>query len=478
MGMTLGTKLVNTFGQVILAWLLLPEHFGLVGLAYTVTALTNLVSQMGVREVLIRRHRRFHLWANPAFWMTLTFGVLASIAILIAAPVAMWLYGEPKLLGLLLVLACAAPIMSLQLVPLAKIQHQLRFKFLAGTGLLQAFANMLLSIIFAYYGFGAYSFVLPVPIVGLAYTLLLWAATRPPVSRHPQFRRWRHLLADTSVITLTGIFSRLISFGDYIVLGIMFTDQVVGLYYFAFRLSLQTITMFTLSLTNVLFPALSKLQDSLQRQTQAYLRACRLLAVVVIPLCLLQAALAEPGVRAVFSDKWYPAIPVLQVLSCGMLLQAVSMSSLSLLQAQGRFTTSLKLTIASAALFLPLAPIGAWWWQGVGVATTLAIHYAIIGPISIYVAIRSGGGRWTDVWKIFAAPIGAAVLANGLAIYAAAQIPDIPSRDWVRIAVTLAVCLLVYIPAIRWIAPDLMTEFVQRIKSAIPTKAASSRHPG
>src|SRR3954470_6728441 len=85
---TLGSKLVNMVGQVLLARLLLPEAWGLVGEAYSVTAFAILIQQAGLREILIQRQAHFGRWANPAFWMSLTLGCLGALAMVILAPIA------------------------------------------------------------------------------------------------------------------------------------------------------------------------------------------------------------------------------------------------------------------------------------------------------------------------------------------------------------------------------------------------------
>src|SRR5256885_5179199 len=99
---TVGSKLVTMIGQVVLARLLLPDDFGLVGLAYTVTGFAVLIQQAGLREILINRHVHFNRWANPAFWMSLTLGCLGAALMVILAPVAAWMYDDWRLFYLVL----------------------------------------------------------------------------------------------------------------------------------------------------------------------------------------------------------------------------------------------------------------------------------------------------------------------------------------------------------------------------------------
>ena len=107
---TLLIKSVNMLGNLVLAWLLAPDIFGVVGMAYTVTTFVDLIQQAGVNQVLIHRHTSYRTWLNPAFWMSMATGLLASVVVLVGAPLAATVYGEPKLIGLLSVLALAPPI--------------------------------------------------------------------------------------------------------------------------------------------------------------------------------------------------------------------------------------------------------------------------------------------------------------------------------------------------------------------------------
>src|SRR5262249_48975745 len=90
---SLAGKAIAAVGQVILAWYLRPEEFGIVGLAYTVSVFVGLLQQSGLREILIRRSRTFDKWANIAFWMSLATGFGAALLMYFVAPLAATLYG-------------------------------------------------------------------------------------------------------------------------------------------------------------------------------------------------------------------------------------------------------------------------------------------------------------------------------------------------------------------------------------------------
>ncbi|HEX7008646.1 MAG TPA: oligosaccharide flippase family protein, partial [Phycisphaeraceae bacterium] len=118
----MSTRVLNLLGQIALAWLLLPEDFGLISLAYTVTAFASVFQQLGLHFVLIQRQAHFRRWGNAGFWMSLTAGLASSVLILVAAPFAVWSYGNPQLWGLLLLLAMGPIIEGFGLVPSAWAQ--------------------------------------------------------------------------------------------------------------------------------------------------------------------------------------------------------------------------------------------------------------------------------------------------------------------------------------------------------------------
>ncbi|HEV8292754.1 MAG TPA: lipopolysaccharide biosynthesis protein, partial [Tepidisphaeraceae bacterium] len=435
---TLGSKLVNMVGQVILARLLLPEAWGLVGEAYAITAFAILIQQAGLREILIQRQDHFRRWANPAFWMSLTLGCMGALVMVILAPVAAWMYEDSRLLGLVLLLALSTPFSGLDIVPDARLTTELRFRYLAWVKWLTAVGTMGLSIVFAKCkpGWGAYAFVLPLPIITLLRLALLWSAARPPIRLHLHFRRWKYLMNDSVTLFLANFCNTITWNGDYIILGIMHDAKTVGIYFFAFNLATQTMQVFTQNLIGVLFPALSKLQDNIAHQTRAFLRATELLAIIGVPLCLLQAALAGPAINILFNSWWQPMIRVLQLLSIGMAVRLVASPGGALIQAQGRFKTYLITNAINVVVFLMMVYAGSWLGKqeihhylasgnvaaasllpaARNVAAAVMGYFALIGPIFLYVAIRPGGGKWRDVWHVYFAPTVASLIAIGVAI--------------------------------------------------------------
>src|SRR5688500_3516230 len=412
---TVAGKFASLAGNFALAWLLMPRHFGLIQLAFTVSAIANIFQAGGQREILIRRQARFDRWSEPAFWLSLASGLLSSAIMIAAAPIAARFYEEPAVVGLLYVLALVPPLNALATVPMAYAQIHFQFRLINVVGAAVTFGTVLLTVVLALpvFGWGAYALAVPLPVMALLRLIVLWRATGLRFPRRLRLRRWRFLLLDSGLWLLGWTGLTLISQGDYIMLGRFHLEEMVGVYALAFNLSMQTMILLSFNLDSVLLPGLSKLQVDPARQREAFLNVVRTVTLVGMFASLLQAALADPGVHALFPPRLYVLVPVIQLLSIGMAMRMGGWSSQTMLQAQGRFKTYMLLNVIGATAFLTMVGFASWRASNeqapVYVAIAAAVYFTFEGPIALYLAIRPGGGTWGHVARTYASPIVIAV---------------------------------------------------------------------
>lgn len=413
---TFGTRAVAIVGQVVLAWLLRPDDFGLVSIAYSVSALAGIIQMGGLRDVLTRRHRRIDRWSQPAFWLAMALGLAAAGLLACAAPAVAAIYDRPEVTGLIWVLAVVLPLNAASTVPLARLQVELRMAPLAILGFAEAIVMAGSSITLAMMGFGPYSFVLPQVLVAACRVPIVWRLARWIPQARLHVRRWRPIARDNLLTMLTQLILLGIDHGDYIVLGLLAAESELGVYYFAFNLSMQLVALVASNLGVVLFPSLARLTHDRQRQTQAFLRASRALMLIGVPLCLLQAAMADSIVRLLFPERWEGAIVPLAILSIGMAVRITSWPVSSLLRAQGRFGLRLALSTGGVGAFLILVIVGAQTFGAIGVAAAAAIYFAVGEPIQMAIALHVNQyctiGR--ELVRIYLLPFATATLAVGI----------------------------------------------------------------
>ena len=411
---TVGGKGVRIATLLILGAILQPDAFGLFATTASITAFAGLIQDAGVRDILIQRHRHFERWATAGFWLSLMMGL--SIGILVAAlawPIANFWFRKPEVAGLLLVASLNFPVSALGSVAMARLNANLQFKYLVMVSFAEVLCLSSLTVAIAFVTtnvpalepYTAYSFVIPWPIASGLRAYLFWRKVRVRIRPTLHLRRWKYLLGDSFYVTGASIGGVLFAQAPFLIMGRLMDETSVGYYYFAYRLAAQTVSLFGNNLRSILFPTLSQLLHAPRRQTDAFIRAIRLLGHIIVPICAVQAALIGPILRLLWGDEWMESTFVAQVLSCTVAFTVMGFSASSLIQAQGRFGTRFVIGWTGGLCMTVAAAISA----SVGTIETVAIAVGVTNVAyavgSLVVAISRGGGRVSSLVSVFAPPI-------------------------------------------------------------------------
>lgn len=455
-GQTVASRGILFLSQLLLGWILARKDFGQIALVYTITSIATLISNPGVEEVLTQRQRHLRRWATPAFWLSLACSFVGMTVMITAAAAVVLVarrfeneaYGNPQIFWMVLILALGAPLNALAVVPLSTMRSQMRFARISGINFFEIVSQQILTVVLAYLGFGAYSFVIPMPIVAAARSTLLWLNARPQVRRQLQIHRWLPLIQSTGWLLGARMFWSTTQQGDAMLLGVIFaSDVLVGEYFFGALLALQIVKVLNDNLVAVLMPALNSMHTDVARMEHATQRACRVLLTVMTPLALLQILLAEPAVRLVFpKDKW-PSIPIVQVLSLAPMLYAFASPMAAMINAAGRFKAHFVLwTLAATSYFLIVAPC-AMQYGTIGTAAGVVAWSWLAAVIYAVVGFRSARGA--AILMRIAAP---RLLSAGVAAAAAQPVlwllPRSVLGDVLSIALTTPIVIGVYLVAI------------------------------
>lgn len=453
----------SLLSQLALAALLRPADFGVIGLAYTVTSVASVLVNVGMDEVAMQRQRALRLWVGPVFWMTLGLSLAAAALVMLAAPFAAAAYGAPDMVGLLGVLAVSMPIGALASVPAVIMRAQLRFRFVAAYGTLEMAAQAALTVGLAWAGFGAYSFVLPAPLLAAVKAAAWWRLAGTGARLRPQVGRWKYMAGNTAAVFATRLLVALVGQGDYLVLGLLASHETVGAYYFGFRLAAQPLWILAGNFSGILLPALVRLGAEPARQMRAAMDASVLLSFCVMPLAMLQAAVAGPAIAVLFGEKWAAAVPVIQLLSVGLAFDGVSWVAGSLLSARGDFRTVFAYALAQTPIFFALVTAGALLGGSAGVAWSVLGFYAATQPFFVIRTYGRLGATLAEGLAIYVRPVALSAAAVGLATLAS-RLAANPSA---RIAVILLLGGALYAVLVRWLAPEVWQGMRDRLRSAL-----------
>jgi PST family polysaccharide transporter len=463
------TLIFNIFGriatllsQLILGKLLFPEDFGVLGLATTVTTLFGVLTSLGIDRVFQQRKSKMHLWATQVFVLTLGFATIVAIVIIIFAPYSAKIYNNEKITDLIRIIAIGMPISALSILPQVKLNSLLRFKFLAAYASAEIIALQLFIILCAWFGMGALSFVLPLPFLAVVRAIVFWRIA--PVSmRHIRLSRgWTRIVRRGSSVFGATLLTTFIGQADYVILGLLTSPHIVGIYFFAFRLVSQPMMMLASNFTGVLRPTLISMEGDPARQANTAFKTARVLGLVVIPVCFLQAAVSEAGLKLLFGSRWVDAVPLIQILSIGLPLDAVSWAAGCLLESRGKFYTSLKYQLISAPFFFIFTIFGTVIGGAVGMAIGVASYY-FLHPIWLtYIIFTQEKIDKREILACFYIPVMVASLSFGGSYFVSKYVFSNDTLIAQIFLITIAGSTI-YVLSIRQWVPILFSDLSERI---------------
>lgn len=384
---TVASKAFALASQFILAGVLLDTDYALVAMTILVASFASLFQQIGLGEMLVRQHHRFARVAPATLALALCTGLMSLVITMGVSPLAGLIFAAPELKGLLLVAAVGLPFDALTVIPQASMRIRMQFRKIAILGTTNVLATAILSVTFAFLQMGAYSVVLPRPIVSIGTCVATFVLSGLPLRLHFRMKLWRRFLRNARYFFITGGLNTLLAQGDYLLTGLFFPKAILGAYYFAFNLSTQTVQLISANLSGVLLPSFAKIDSDRSRQLAAYLKVCSAIMLVGVLACLLQAALAHPLLRLVYAHKWDAAIPLFQILSVGMMFILPAGPGIVILSAQGRYRLLAVWTGVTTAAFLLAVVAGALSGSVVGIALAVASFFLVFGPLGVVIPV-------------------------------------------------------------------------------------------
>jgi PST family polysaccharide transporter len=389
-GGRLATQFVGVVLGIVLARLLGPEVFGLVGMITVVTGFATLFSDLGLGAAMIHSRETSEEQWSSVFWVNVGVGLALTAIVASISPLVAGFFGNPLLTPVTIVLSAGFAIAGLGIVPSTLLKKRLEFKRLmrAETGALVVSGAT--GIALALCGAGVWSLVGQSLVGAAARVVLLWReAGWKPMRRC----RWEHVRA------LAGFSSNALAFsvinywlrnGDNLLVGKFIGASALGLYARCYSLMLLPLTSVSRSLSEVLFPTFSRIQENRPRVAQAYLRCTQAVAVITVPMMTGLGILADPFVRAVYGEAWAPMVPILRVLCPVGALQSIGTLNGTLYLSQGR--SGRQLVVGTVVGALGLGAI-AWGLRDglIGVAGYYAVFSVVAFLPSVHLAVTLVG---------------------------------------------------------------------------------------
>jgi O-antigen/teichoic acid export membrane protein len=457
---------VSQFGQqglqiitvVILARLLKPSDFGLVGMATIVIGFGALFKDLGTSAAVIQRKILSEELLSSIYWINTGFGFFVTVTIYLISPLVADFFQETRVEPLLQTLSLIFFISGLSILQQAILERELAFSKLAKVEIIAALIGSFVGISSAMLGYGAWSLVYQTLAVALVTTVLLWTASswRPKLFFH-----WKEVKAISSYsLNLTGfnIFNYVVRNTDYLLIGKFLGAKNLGYYTLAYQIMLYPLQSISSVIGRVMFPVYSTIQDDIARFRNAYLKVGGAIALVTFPMMFGLWGLVEPFVLTVFGPQWDPVILLLAILAPAGMIQSVGTTVGSIYQAKGRTDWMFRWGVAAGMIFISAFLIGLQWGI-VGVAAAYTIASLLLAYPNFAIPFRlidlSMGNLYDALWRPFAASL--IMLAGILALRL--FLPPDWSRAWV-LCLLVPAGTIIYLSATWFMNRDQVLELI------------------
>lgn len=350
-----GVEKFSTYGvqfllSIVMARLLSPADFGVVGMISIFLALSTIFIDSGFAVALIRKQDATDTDFSSVFYFNILLSLLLYGVLFALAPAIASFYDTPILCRITRVLGLTIIVTSLTIVQRARVTREIRFNVHAKVTFTAASVSGIAGIVAAYAGFGPWALVLQLMLASVLTSALYWYFSSWRPSGKFSLGTIRSMFSFSSKL-LVGTLLLVVYNNIYqLVIGKCFSMAQVG--YFTKANSYANLPNDAIGRTinNVALPALARIGENDAELLGYYRRMLRGTACVLFPIMGAIVALAEPGVRLVLTEKWMPAVPLLQILAAATLMAPIRMINQNVYHIKGRSDVYLKTEVINKVL--------------------------------------------------------------------------------------------------------------------------------
>ena len=445
----LGSAL-NFLRSVVLARLLTPEMFGLMGLASIAIRTIETFTRPGIAQALIARQKEFADAAETAFTLLFLRGLLLAGVLIAVAPWIAHFYDADVLAPMLQVLSAVYAVAGLANINTIARLKELDFRRLTTLGLTTSLLGTTVTIAAAYWLRSVWALVIGQLATAGAQALLSYLF----IEGRPRFA-WnslvaRELLSYGKFITGSSIVLFIALEIDSAVIGKLLGVEQLGYYTLAITIANLVTTNLSRLASNIMMPAYSKLQNDRPALRRAYLRTFALVMLVVVPAATGLILAAEPLVVVLYGEKWRAAILPLQIVAVFGLMHALVTFTGYLFEGIGLPKIAFQLGILRLLVIVPLIVPMTLKFGLAGAAVTITAAMAVQWIAGLYVLNREleirlrqiAVASWRALWS---------TAAMGLVVFGMMRVVD--AGDVAGLAAVVltgvAVFVLLNIPYLR-----------------------------
>ena len=456
---------------IILARLLSPDEYGLIGILTIFISIFNFIVDSGFTNALIRKKNATEDDYCTVFYVNLAVSMFMSLLLFLGADLIAQFFKRPELISLTRVMASIIVINALAIVQKVRLTKSLDFKTQTKVTIFSTTFSGIVGVVMAINGFGVWSLVFQQITARTATTILLWIFNKWIPSKRFSKQSFKELWGFGWKLLVSGLIDSLWAQIYQVIIGRFYTPTTLGLYTRAKQFSDLCSVNLTVVVQRVSFPMLSNIQDDIVRLKSAYQKVIKCTMLVTFVLMIGMAVCAESMISVLIGYKWLDCVPILQIVCLSSMLYPLHAINLNMLQVQGRSDLFLKLEIIKK--FIGLVPlllgifIDIYWMLAGGIITSVIAFFlnaGYSGPFLKY-SIKE---QVKDIFPSFGIAMAMAVPVFAISFIPMSPYIMLPLQIVVGTIITVSICEATKLPEyleIKGIAMPIVNKIIKRKKS-------------
>ena len=355
-------KLLERFGaqgvtfvvSLILARVLDPDTYGTIALITVITTILQVFVDSGLGTALVQKKEADDVDFSSVFYFNIVLSIILYVVLFVLSPWISRLYKIPELtpqirvLGLVVVVAGAKNILQ------AYVSRHLLFKKFFFATLGGTVGAAFIGIWMAYHGFGAWALIAQTLFNTTVDTIILWLTVKWYPKREFSLSRLKVLFSFGWKLLVSTLLDKIWIQLRQLIIGVKYSTEDLAYYNKGNEFPQEATTAINSSIDSVLLPVMSQAQDSRESVKNMTRKAIRISSFVMWPVMIGLAAVAEPMIRLLVTEKWMPAVPYLRIMCLTFAFYPIHTANLNAIKALGRSDLFLGLEVAKKIVNLVL----------------------------------------------------------------------------------------------------------------------------
>jgi PST family polysaccharide transporter len=437
---------LSTLGTIILARMLTPDDYGLIGMVAVITGFAVLLRDAGLSVATVQQESITSQQISTLFWINLFISFILGLFVLASAPFLAKFYNRPELASITVALSATFTMSGFVIQHQALLRRHMRFGVLAGIRIIAQVVTIVVAIILAWLNWGYWalvvsSLVTAIITMGLTFFFCPWYP-----SRMRKGTGVRHMLRFGGHLMGFNVVSYFSQNMDNVMIGWFLGAAPLGLYVKAYSLFMLAIIQIRIPTTQVGLSTLSLLRNQPERYIKYYQRLVDILATLTIPIASYCAIEANFLVNVLLGPQWVESVPVFRILAIAAIILPVGGTCEIVLVSSGFSKRYLYWGLFSATILISSYAVGlSYGIEGVATAFTI-VNYLLFLPLLFYSFYQT-----PIMVAVFLRTLVAPLIATILAASAMVLVNYVITNDaFIFHLLNLLVFVVVYI-ALSWV---------------------------